>query len=77
MILTTGCFELKQTFIFKSQITARDSDGPDRAIDLNRPTYEQIHRMIFTGDTQKSLVFKPMNELKLEINNIKALNIKG
>jgi len=31
--------------------------------------------MIFTGDTQKS--FKPMNELKLEIKNIKALNIKG
>ena len=77
MILTTGCFELKQTFIFKSQITARDSDGPDRAIDLNRPTYEQIHRMIFTDDTQKSLVFKPMNELKLEIKNIQALNIKG
>ena len=66
-----------QTFILKSQIKARDSDGPDRAIDLNRPTYEQIHRMIFNGDTQKSLVFKPMNELKLEIKNIQALNIKG
>ena len=63
------------TFIFKSQIKARDSDGPDQKIDLNRPTYEQIHQMIFTDGTQNQ--FKPIDELKLEIRNLQALNIKG
>ena len=62
-------------FLFKSQIKARDSDGPDQVIDLNRPTYEQIHQMIFTDGTQNE--FKPMNKLKLEIKNLQALNIKG
>jgi len=31
--------------------------------------------MIFTDGTQNE--FKPMNELKLEIKNLQALNIKG
>ena len=71
----TRQIKLPDTFIFKSQIKARDSDGPDQAIDLNRPTYEQIHQMIFTDGTQNQ--FKTIDELKLEIRNLQALNIKG
>ena len=33
--------------------------------------------MFFTGGTQQSLLFKPLEELTMEMKNIQALNIKG
>ena len=55
----------------------RDSDGPDQAIDLDRPTYEEIDekisKMLFVDD----YILKPIDQLKLEIKKLQALNIKS
>ena len=55
----------------------RDSDGPDQAIDLDRPTYEEIHEKISKMLYSDGFNLKPIDELKSVIPKLRALNVKG
>ena len=55
----------------------RDSDGPDQAIDLDRPTYEEIDEKISKMLFVDGNILRPIDQLKLEVKKLQALNIKG
>ena len=68
----TGYFE---TVFYHRKV--RDSDGPDQAIDLDRPTYEEIDEKISKMLFVDGNILRPIDQLKLEVKKLQALNIKG